>query len=52
VNVTGSPELIRLTPASCQPPMIASVRAETPEPQWRPRPNGSAQTKLVVLLTG
>src|SRR6266542_6094740 len=43
---------MRLTPASCQPPTSASVSAEAFDPQRWPRPNGSAHTKLVVLLYG
>src|SRR4051812_34311255 len=52
VNVTGSPELRRLTPASCQPPTMASSRPDAPEAHRCPRPNGRPHTKLVVLLYG
>src|SRR5437899_2367118 len=35
-----------------QAPVTASTDGDAPETQCRPRPNGSAHTKLVVLLYG
>jgi len=52
VNVTGSPGVTTLMPASCQPPTTASTAAGTFEPQRRPRPYGNDHTKLVVVLYG
>jgi len=52
VSVTGSPELRRLTPATCQPPMMASMTPDAPAPHFWPWPNGSDHMKLVVLLYG
>src|SRR5262245_9350203 len=46
VSVTGSPALMRLIPASCQPPITALTSGDAF------LPNGSDQTKLVVLLYG
>jgi len=44
--VTGSPAVMRLMPASCQPPISARVSPDVSAP------NGSDQVKLVVLLYG
>jgi hypothetical protein len=51
VKVTISPGVMVLIPAISQPP-ARSIACDMLPPQRLPRPNGSDQTELVVLLYG
>src|SRR5215213_708154 len=50
VTQVGSPEVQRIIPESCQPPMNASCHPEVLEPNLFPCPNGSSAMPLKLIL--
>jgi len=51
-RLTGTPLVIVLMPTTRQPPKIPSITGFIWLAYRRPLPNGSSQTKLVVLFSG